>query len=123
MTVAAADATCLLQLAAASARSEGPPRSAVRYAPAAGAFFLWGLMNADYSCCKKSATMPVPEHDIWCRSIRMGVAKSPAQSLGSRVSKKLPPVFIPRTYSESHRQLDAACFGRRLAIPSRQRPT
>src|SRR5215467_1310760 len=40
------------------------PGSAVRYAPDAGLFLLWGFMNADYDLLQESVTMPVPEHDM-----------------------------------------------------------
>src|SRR5439155_23738750 len=74
--------------------------SALRYAPAAGAFFLWGFMNSDYGLLQESPTAPVPEHDM--------VAFDPAdghwRSHLPRASepewgRRLPPVFIPRTYA------------------------
>ncbi len=74
--------------------------SALRYAPAAGAFFLWGYMNADYELLQERETMPVPEHDM--------VFFDPAQrqwrnhlpkAYEAEWSKQLPPVYIPRTYA------------------------
>jgi hypothetical protein len=74
--------------------------SALRYAPDAGRFFLWGFMNHDYELLQESVTMPVPEHDM--------VALDPAdgkwrghfpKAYEADWSKKPPAVFIPRTYS------------------------
>jgi hypothetical protein len=38
--------------------------SALRYAPDAGAFVLWGFMNHDYELLQENPTMPVPEYDV-----------------------------------------------------------
>jgi len=74
--------------------------SAVRYAPAARVFFLWGFMNNNYDLQQESPTAPVPEHDM--------VAFDPAdgrwrnhlpRAWEAEWGKKLPPVFIPRTYA------------------------
>src|SRR6185503_12085969 len=40
------------------------PGSATRYAPEAGAFFLWGFMNADPGLLEEHPLMEVPEYDV-----------------------------------------------------------
>lgn len=81
---------------AAGARRGSP----IRYAPAAGAFFLWGFQNADYGLLQESETMPVPEHDMVSFDPTDGQWRNHLpKAWQAEWSKSLPPVFIPRTYS------------------------
>jgi hypothetical protein len=74
--------------------------SALRYAPDAGAFLLWGFMNHDSDLLQEDPTMPVPEYDM--------VAFDPADGRWrnhlppeweAKWSEKLPLTWVPRTYS------------------------
>src|SRR5512134_2868565 len=40
------------------------PGSAVRYVPEAGAFFLWGFMNANPDLLQEHPLMEIPEYDV-----------------------------------------------------------
>jgi hypothetical protein len=74
--------------------------SALRYAPAAGRFFLWGFMNHDYELLQQSVTMPVPEHDVVAFDLADGKWRGHfPKNFEAEWSKQLPAVFIPRTYS------------------------
>jgi len=74
--------------------------SALRYASQAGAFFLWGFMNADPDLLQEQPLMEVPEYDV--------VAFDPAQRIWrshlpipmeKEWSVRLPLAYVPRTYS------------------------
>ena len=66
--------------------------SFIRYASDAGAFFLWGFMNANPDLLQELPLMEVPEYDM--------VSFDPDQGRWERMwSKKLPLAYIPRTYS------------------------
>src|SRR5262245_66650256 len=74
--------------------------SALRYAPAAGAFFLWGFMNSDYGLLQESPTAPVPEHDMVAFDPADGRWRSHLpRAWEAEWGRRLPPVFIPRTYA------------------------
>jgi hypothetical protein len=74
--------------------------SALRYAPDAGAFLLWGFLNHDYDLLQENPTMPVPEYDM--------VAFDPAdgrwrnhlpREWEAKWAAQLPATWVPRTYS------------------------
>ncbi len=77
------------------------PGSAIRYASQARSFFLWGFMNDDPDLLQEHPLMmTVPEYDM--------VAFDPEDRLWrnhlpthreSEWSKRLPPAYVPRTYS------------------------
>jgi hypothetical protein len=74
--------------------------SALRYAPDAGRFLLWGFMNHDYDFLQESVTMPVPEHDMVALDPTEGKWRGHfPKAQEADWSKKPPPVFVPRTYS------------------------
>jgi hypothetical protein len=72
---------------------------AVRYAPEAGAFFLWGFMDADPEFRQEEPAMAVPEYDMVAFDLdaRRWRDHLPAR-WEAQWSKKLPPTFVPRCY-------------------------
>jgi hypothetical protein len=76
------------------------PGSAIRYAPDAGRFFLWGYMNADPNLPQEQPLMEAPEYDVvtfdlesrhWLNALPSGMDRA--------WSRRLPLAYIPRTYS------------------------
>ncbi|MDA2928698.1 hypothetical protein MYX84_01940 [Acidobacteria bacterium AH-259-O06] len=74
--------------------------SSIRYVPEAGAFFLWGFMNADPDLLQEHPLMEIPEYDMvvfhpekrrWRNHFPKGWE--------SKWSKKLPLAYIPWAYS------------------------
>ena len=76
------------------------PGSAIRYAPQARAFFLWGYMNADPNLLQENPLMMIPEYDMVALDPDDGRWRShlPAH-MESEWSKRLPLAYVPRTYS------------------------
>jgi hypothetical protein len=76
------------------------PGSAVRYAPDAGAFFLWGFMNADPDLLQELPVMEVPEYDIVAFDPADGQWRSQLPKAWEAAWKqKLPLAYVPRTYA------------------------
>ena len=76
------------------------PGSAIRYVPDAGAFFLWGFMNANPDLLQEHPVMEIPEYDV----VTFGLSEFKWQSHIPKSwelewSKKLPLAYVPRTYS------------------------
>ncbi len=73
--------------------------SAVRYVPEAGAFFLWGFMDADAELLQELPLMEVPEYDMVEFDPAVGQWRNhlPRES-EQEWSRKLPLAYIPRTY-------------------------
>ena len=72
---------------------------AIRYAPAAGTFFLWGFMDADPEFRQEEPAMAVPEYDMVAfdldaRRWRNHLPRRWEAEWG----RKLPPTFVPRCY-------------------------
>jgi Galactose oxidase, central domain len=74
--------------------------SAIRYAPDADAFFLWGFFDYDRNLPQEQPLMETPEYDM--------VAFDPERRVWSNVfparrereyARKLPLAYIPRTYA------------------------
>lgn len=74
--------------------------SSLRYAPDAGAFFLWGFMDHDPDMPQEHPLVEVPEYDM--------VSFAPAEGRWrnhfpkereEEWARKLPPASVPRTYS------------------------
>ena len=74
--------------------------SAIRFAPAAGAFLSWGFMNADPNLLQEQPLMEIPEYDVvgFDPRERRWLNHLPKR-WESQWSKKLPLAYIPRTYS------------------------
>ena len=74
--------------------------SAIRFAPAAGAFLSWGFMNADPNLLQEQPLMEIPEYDVvgFDPRERRWLNHFPKR-WESQWSKKLPLAYIPRTYS------------------------
>lgn len=74
--------------------------SAIRYVPDAGAFLLWGFMDADPELLQEHPLMEVPEYDMVAFAPTAGRWRNhlPRQR-ASEWSRKLPLAYIPRTYS------------------------
>jgi hypothetical protein len=74
--------------------------SALRYAPDAGAFFLWGFMNHDNDLLQENPTMPVPEYDMVSFDPVEGRLRNHLPpGWEAKWSEKLPLTWVPRTYS------------------------
>ncbi len=72
----------------------------IRYAPDAGAFFLWGFMNADPDLLQEQPLMVAPEYDV----VYFDPSQSQWRSHLPRAwellwNKRLPLAYTPRTYS------------------------
>jgi hypothetical protein len=76
------------------------PGSAMRYAPDAGVFLLWGFMNNDPDLLQELPLMQAPEYDMVSFDPAEGVWRNhvprDAQSIWG---KKLPLAYIPATYA------------------------
>lgn len=74
--------------------------SALRYAPNAGAFFLWGFMNSDPDLLQEHPLMPVPEYDMvfFDPAVRRWQNHFP-QEWEKLWTRKLPLAYTPRAYS------------------------
>ena len=76
------------------------PGSAVRYAPAAKQFVLWGFMNDDPDFLQEHPLMPVPEYDVVALDPQEGKWRSQLPAPWQEAwSKKLPLAYVPRTYA------------------------
>lgn len=74
--------------------------SAVRYAPDAGAFFLWGFIDNDPDFPQEHPLMEVPEYDMVAFEPAVGRWRNHLpQSQEEAWSAKLPLASVPRTYS------------------------
>ena len=76
------------------------PGSAIRYAPDAGRFFLWGYMNADANLPQEQPLMEVPEYDVvgfdletrrWANDLPPAMERA--------WGRRLPLAYVPRTYA------------------------
>ena len=76
------------------------PGSAIRYAPDAGKFFLWGFMNDHPDLPQEQPLMPVPEYDMVAFDIeaRRWLSHLPVP-MEREWGRHLPLAYIPRTYS------------------------
>ncbi len=74
--------------------------SAIRYAPRAQAFFLWGFMNPDPDLLQENPLMEIPEYDMVYFNPEEGRWRSHLpREREAEWSEKLPLATIPRTYS------------------------
>jgi hypothetical protein len=74
--------------------------SAIRYAPEAGAFFLWGFMNADPGLLQEQPAVESPEYDMVFFDPGEGRWRNHfPKRYETAWSRKLPPSTLPRTYS------------------------
>src|SRR5262245_32714242 len=74
--------------------------SAVRYAPDAGAFFLWGFFDHDPAFPQEQALMEVPEYDMVAFEPGVGRWQNHLPKPREREwSRKLPLAVVPRTYA------------------------
>jgi hypothetical protein len=74
--------------------------SAIRYAPEARAFFLWGFFDYDTELLQEHPLMEVPEYDMVAFDPSEGRWRSHfPPSREAEWSKKLPLAYIPRTYA------------------------
>ena len=74
--------------------------SAIRYAPEARAFFLWGFMNDDYELLQEFPLMEVPEYDmVWFDPAEQVWRNHLPKQREELWSAKLPLSYIPRTYA------------------------
>lgn len=74
--------------------------SAVRYAPDAAAFFLWGFFDHDPNFLQEHPLMEVPEYDVVMFDPAAGRWQNHLPKSREREwSRKLPLAYIPRTYS------------------------
>lgn len=72
---------------------------AIRYAPEAGAFFLWGFMDADPEFRQEEPSLTLPEYDMVAFDLATRRWRNHLpQSYSAEWSKKLPPTFVPRCY-------------------------
>ncbi len=74
--------------------------SALRYAPKAGVFVLWGFMNDDPDLLQEQPLMRIPEYDV----VAFDLAGKQWQSQfpfewEAAWKKQLPLAYVPRTYS------------------------
>jgi len=73
---------------------------AIRWAPDAGAFLLWGFMNADSELPQELPVMEAPEYDVVSFDPADGAWRNHLpRSREEDWSRKLPLAYIPRTYS------------------------
>lgn len=78
----------------------GRRASAIRYAPDAGAFFLWGFFDYDPDLAQEQPLMEVPEYDVVAFDPNVGRWQNhlpKAREL--EWSRKPPLAYIPRNYS------------------------
>ncbi len=76
------------------------PGSALRYAPGAGVFLLWGWMNADPELLQEQPLMETPEYDIVAFDLDAGVWRNHFPKAWEALwSKKLPLAYNPGTYA------------------------
>lgn len=74
--------------------------SAVRYAPGAGAFFLWGFMDHDPELPQEQPLMRAPEYDVVSFDAASGSWRNHLPKQQEQAwSRELPLAYIPRTYS------------------------
>lgn len=74
--------------------------SAIRYMPEAGAFFLWGFMDADPELLQEQPLMEVPEYDMVEFDPTVGRWRNHLpKEWEAAWTRKLPLAYIPRTYS------------------------
>src|SRR5262249_28545201 len=74
--------------------------SALRYAPDAGAFLLWGFFDQDPNFLQEHPLMEVPEYDVvmFDPDVRRWQNHLP-KSREREWSRKLPLAYVPRTYA------------------------
>jgi len=73
---------------------------AVRWAPDAGAFLLWGFMNDDPGLLQELPVMVAPEYDVVAFDPAVGAWKNHLPPAWEREwTRKLPLAYVPRTYS------------------------
>ncbi|HEU0006941.1 MAG TPA: kelch repeat-containing protein [Terriglobia bacterium] len=74
--------------------------SALRYAPKAGAFVLWGFMNDDPDLLQEQPLMHIPEYDVVAFDLvaKQWQSQFPAE-WAAAWKKQLPLAYVPRTYS------------------------
>jgi hypothetical protein len=84
-----------------AADSQGGRRaSAIRYAPDAGAFFLWGFFDYDPELLQEQPLMETPEYDVVAFDPAEGKWRNHLPRERERDwSRKLPLAYIPRTYA------------------------
>jgi hypothetical protein len=72
---------------------------AVRYAPAAGAFFRWGFLDADPEFRQEEPTISLAEYDMVAFDLdaRRWRGHLP-ERWAAEWAKRPPPAFVPRTY-------------------------
>jgi hypothetical protein len=74
--------------------------SALRYAPNAGVFILWGFMNDDPDLLQEQPLMRIPEYDVVAFDLAGKQWQSQFPSEWAAAWKKqLPLAYVPRTYS------------------------
>jgi Galactose oxidase, central domain len=74
--------------------------SALRYAPKAGVFVLWGFMNDDPDLLQEQPLMRIPEYDVVAFDLvaKQWQSQFPSE-WASAWKKQLPLAYVPRTYS------------------------
>src|SRR5262245_20229842 len=73
------------------------PGSALRYAPDAGVFVLWGFMNHDYDLLLENPAMPVPEYDVVTFDPADGRWRDHLpRAREAAWGRALPPTWVPR---------------------------
>jgi galactose oxidase-like protein len=74
--------------------------SALRYAPKAGVFVLWGFMNDDPDLLQEQPLMRIPEYDVVAFDLagRQWQSQFPAE-WAAAWKRQLPLAYVPRTYS------------------------
>jgi Galactose oxidase, central domain len=74
--------------------------SALRYAPKADVFVLWGFMNDDPELLQEQPLMRIPEYDVVAFDLvgKQWLSQFPSQWAASW-EKQLPLAYVPRTYS------------------------
>jgi galactose oxidase-like protein len=74
--------------------------SALRYAPKAGVFVLWGFMNDDPDLLQEQPLMRIPEYDVVAFDLaaKQWQSQFPTEWAGAW-KKRLPLAYVPRTYS------------------------
>src|SRR5688500_9486824 len=74
--------------------------SAIRYAPEAGAFFLWGFFDHNPDQLQEQPLMEAPEYDVVTFDPSAGRWQSHLPKSRERDwSRKLPLAYVPRNYS------------------------
>jgi len=74
--------------------------SALRYAPKAGVFVLWGFMNDDPDLLQEQPLMRIPEYDVVAFDLAAKQWQSQFPTEWEAAWKKqLPLAYVPRTYS------------------------